>query len=172
MSALALVSVATPALAEVVSSNPNGFHLRHTVDLAVPPDAALSAFARVEGWWDPGHTYSGKASNLSLSLAPGSCFCERLPNGGGVEHMRVAFVQPGERLVLTGALGPLLFEAANGVMDVKADRTATGSRLTMDYKVAGFASGAADKLAPLVDQVLGAQIKRYRSFAAAQRSTR
>ena len=54
-----------------------------------------------------------------MSLSPGGCFCERLPNGGGIEHMRVAFVDPGKRLVLTGSLGPLLYQATAGVMDVQ-----------------------------------------------------
>ena len=50
------------------------------------------------------------AANLSLDAAPGGCFCERLPNGGGVEHMRVTYVEPGKRIVLTGSLGPLLYK--------------------------------------------------------------
>ncbi len=40
----------------------------------------------------------------------------------------------------------------------------------MDYNVAGFADGGADKLAPVVDGVLGAQFKRYREFARSQRA--
>ena len=52
-------------------------------------------------------------------------------------------------------------------MDVKVERIAGGSRVTLDYKAAGFANGGAEKLAPLVDQVLGDQFARYRKFAAA-----
>ena len=52
-------------------------------------------------------------------------------------------------------------------MDVQVERIAGGSRLTLDYKAAGFANGGADKLAPLVDQVLGDQVARFRKFAAA-----
>ena len=62
---------AAPASAEVVSASSNGFEVRETVNLVVPPDIAFAAFAAMPAWWDPQHTYSGKASNLSLSLEPG-----------------------------------------------------------------------------------------------------
>ncbi len=162
---LSAALVAAPASAEVVSSGPNGFHIRQSVQMVVPQERAFDVFGRVGSWWDSDHTYSGDAANLSLSLTPGGCFCERLPDGGGVEHMRVAYVVPGERLVLTGSLGPLLYEATTGVMDVRLERIAGGSRVTMDYKVAGFASANGAKLAPLVDLVLGKQMGLYRQTA-------
>jgi hypothetical protein len=99
-----------------------------------------------------------------MALNPGGCFCERLPNGGGIEHMRVSYLDPGKRIVLTGPLGPLLYEATAGVMDMKFERTAGGSKITMDYKAAGFANGGAEKLAPLVDGVLADQFRRYREY--------
>jgi hypothetical protein len=80
--------------------------------------------------------------------------------------MRVTYVQPGERAVLTGSLGPLLYEATTGVMDVKVERIAGGSRITMNYRAAGFAKGGAAEMAPIVDKVLGEQIKRLRVYAA------
>ena len=36
----------------------------------------------------------------------------------------------------------------------------------MNYRAAGFAKGNGDKMAPLVDQVLGDQMKRFRVYAA------
>ena len=166
---LALATLATPAVAqaEVVSASANGFEVRHVVQTVSPAPAAFDAFTRIPQWWNKEHTYSGDSATMSLSLTPGGCFCERLPTGGGVEHMRVAYIVPGERLVLTGSLGPLLFEATTGVMDVQVERIAGGSRLTMNYRAAGFANGGADKYAPLVDQVLGEQMARFRKFAAA-----
>jgi uncharacterized protein YndB with AHSA1/START domain len=164
-----LVVVASPALGEVVNASANGFEVRETVPLVVPPDAAFKAFGQLPQWWDPEHTYSGESANLRLDLVPGGCFCERIPkSGGGVEHMHVAFVEPGKRVVMTGALGPLLYEATSGVMDVQIKTIAGGSQLTLDYKVAGFANGGADKLAAAVDGVLGEQMKRYRAFATSQ----
>jgi hypothetical protein len=157
-----------PASAEVVSSNGNGFHIRETVQLVVPTAVAYDAFASLTGWWNAEHTYSGDSRNLSLALSPGGCFCERLTGGGGIEHLRVAYVDPGKRIVMTGSLGPLLYEATSGVMDVQVERIAGGSKVTLDYRVAGFAEGGAQKLAPVVDGVLAEQMRRYRAFARAQ----
>jgi len=166
------VLTATPATAEVVASGVHGFEVRQIVQVVIPQPAAYDAFTQVPRWWNPEHSYSGDAANLSLALTPGGCFCEKLPGGGGVEHLRLSHVAPGERLVLTGALGPLLYEAVAGVMDVKVERIAGGARVTLNYRAAGFANGGAAKLAPLVDQVLGDQMARYRKFAATLPRTR
>ena len=162
---LAAAPAAAPA--EVVAAGPNGFEVRHVVQIVVPQPIAFGAFTQISQWWNAEHTYSGKSSNLTLSLSPGGCFCEALDNGGGIEHLHVAYVAPGERLVMTGALGPLLYQAATGVMDIRVERIAGGSRVTLDYKVAGFANGGAEKLAPQVDQMLGDQMARYRKYAVA-----
>lgn len=167
--AVAALMAPTAAAAEVVSSSNNGFELRQTVELSTPPRDAFQDFTQIARWWDGDHTYSGKSANLTLVPRPGGCFCETLPGGGGVEHMRVAYVVPGERLVMTGSLGPLLYEATSGVMDVKVERTPRGSRLTLNYKVAGFANGGAAKLAPLVDLVLAGQLDLFRKYAARPR---
>ncbi|MEO7365744.1 MAG: ATPase [Sphingomicrobium sp.] len=170
--ALAMIVAPAAARAEVVAASSNGFEVRHSVAIVIPQPATFDAFTQVSQWWNAEHTYSGKSSNLSLSLNPGGCFCESLPGGGGIEHLHVAYVEPGKRLVLTGALGPLLFEAAAGVMDITVERIAGGSRLTLDYKVAGFANGGADKFAPAVDRMLGDQIARFRKYAAAMPKSR
>lgn len=169
--AIALL-VASPAAAEVVSVSPNGFEVRETVTLVVPADVAFSSFTHVAAWWDPEHSYSGEAKNLSLAMTPGGCFCERIPKtGGGIEHMRVTYLDPGKRVVLTGSLGPLLYEATAGVMDVQIKSAAGGSQLILDYRAAGFFKGGAEKLAPLVDQVLAEQMKRLRTYAAGRPRT-
>ena len=161
-----LMLAAAPASAEVVSASSNGFEVRETVPLVVPPDAAFKAFGDLPQWWDPQHTYSGDSANLRLDLVPGGCFCESMPKtGGGVEHMHVTFVDPGTHVVMTGTLGPLLYEATTGVMDVQIKTIAGGSQLTLDYKVAGFANGGAAKQAADVDAVLEAQLKRFRTYA-------
>ena len=162
-----LLFAATPAAAEVISAGPNGFEVQSAVSLVVPVPQAYAAFARLNAWWSDEHSYSGKAVNMKLALQPGGCFCEAIPESrGGVEHMRVAVVQPNERIVMTGSLGPLLYEAAPGVMDVTFERIAGGAKVTMNYRAAGFAKGNGDKMAPLVDSVLAEQMKRFRTFAA------
>src|SRR5687767_643204 len=160
------LSAATPAAAEVVSAGPHGLEVSNSVNLVIPVNQAYAAFGRIGAWWGDSHTYSGKAANMRLSLQPGGCFCETIPEGGGVEHMRVSVVQPNERIVMTGSLGPVLYEAASGVMDIKFERIAGGSRVVMNYRAAGFAKGGADKMAAGVDSVLADQLKRYRSYAA------
>lgn len=152
--------VATPAAAEVKSASPSSFSLEHRASVRLPPAQLFARFGRVGSWWDPQHSYSGQAGNLTMEMKAGGCFCERLPNGGGIEHLRVVYVEPGKRIVLTGALGPLLFEAVHGVMDVQIKPSASGSDLVLTYKAAGFAGGGADKVAPAVDRVLGEQVQR------------
>jgi hypothetical protein len=170
--AIALVGLATPAAAEVVTASPNGFEVRETIQLVVPPELAFNSFRDVAAWWDPEHTYSGESANLSLSLTPGGCFCERMPkSGGGIEHLRIVYVVPAKRVVMTGSLGPLLYEATTGVLDVQVKTIAGGSQVTLDYKVAGFANGGAAKLAPAVDEVLAAQMKRFRAYATSRPKT-
>ena len=163
---IAVSLMASPAAAEVVSASDHGFEIKHSVNLVIAQPEAFAAFGRIGQWWSNEHTYSGDAKRMSLQLRPGGCFCEPVDGGGGVEHMRVAYLQPGERVVLTGSLGPLLYEATSGVMDVKVERIAGGSRVTINYRAAGFANGGAAGMAPLVDQVLGEQIKRFRVYAA------
>ena len=165
--ALPFLIFATPASAAVLGATDNGFEIQQSVNLVVPQSEAYNSFGKIGQWWNSEHTYSGEASRLTMPLRAGSCFCETLDGGGGIEHMRVTFVQPGERVLLTGSLGPLLYEATIGVMDVKFERIAGGTRVTMNYRAAGFAKGGAAAMAPLVDQVLGDQMKRYRTFAAA-----
>ncbi len=158
--------ISSPAAAEVLGASDHGFEVQQSINLVIPQPQAFAAFGQVGQWWGKDHTYSGNSARMSMQLRPGGCFCETLDGGGGIEHLRVTFVQPGERVVLTGSLGPLLYEATAGVMDVKVERIAGGSRVTMNYRAAGFAKGGAAKIAPLVDQVLGDQMKRFRVFAA------
>jgi hypothetical protein len=157
---------AAPAAAAIVGASSHGFELRHSIDTPLPPAQALAAFGRIGAWWSKDHTYSGNAARLALQLRAGGCWCEQLDGGGGVEHMRVAYYQPGQRIVLTGGLGPLLYEATAGVMDVTVRKTPQGSRLTINYRAAGFARDNGTQMAAGVDQVLREQMERLRLYAA------
>jgi len=164
--ALSLALIAAPASATVVGADSHGFEVRHSIDVPLPPTRALAAFGQVGSWWSKDHSYSGDSTRLSIDLRPGGCWCERLDGGGGVEHMRVALYEPGKRIVLTGGLGPLLFEATTGVMSVRAIETKSGSQLVVNYRVAGFARANGTEMALAVDGVLREQIERLRLFAS------
>ena len=170
--AISLALFAAPAGAVVVGADSHGFELRHTLDLPIPPAQALAAFGKVGSWWSKGHTYSGTRARLSLARRPGGCWCEQLDGGGGVEHMRIALYQPGERVVLTGGLGLLLFEGTSGVMDVRATKTKKGSQLVINYRAAGFARGNGTEMALAVDQLLRDQTEHLRAFASKGAATR
>lgn len=155
-----LLLAATPSQAKVVSADPHGFEIRQEVTLSLTPAAAWARLGRIQSWWSKDHSYSGNSANLRLSLAPGGCFCESLPGGGGIEHLRVVYVDPAKRAVLTGALGPLLYEGVAGSMDITLKPMGAGTQISMTYRAAGFARGNGTALALAVDQVLSEQMTR------------
>jgi uncharacterized protein YndB with AHSA1/START domain len=159
------LAVASPAGAEVVHADNHGFEVSQEAIVRLAAPDALMAFTRVSSWWMADHTYSGNTANLSLDPRPGGCLCERFPGGGGIEHMRVTYFEPGKYLILTGATGPLLHEAVNGVMNVRVEGVEGGARLTLDYRASGFANGGAEKFAAMVNQMLGDTIDHYRVYA-------
>lgn len=159
-------SLGSGAQAEVKSSTASGFELENTLVVAAPPAQVYAAIGRIGGWWSASHTYSGKAENLSLDLKAGGCFCERLVDGGSVEHMRVVFAQPGKMLRLQGALGPLQAGALTGTMTWTLKPVQGGTEVTNSYVIGGYVAGGADKYAAPVDQVLGQQLKAFQASLA------
>ena len=159
----ALALIAAPASAEVKSSSATHFDLESRVTVPVPPARAYETLGRVGAWWNPAHTYSGDASNLRLELRAGGCFCETLPNGGTVEHMRVIQALPGSVVRLSGGLGPLQSEALAGTLTWTLRAVEGGTEISMVYLVAGHSRGNMTAMAPLVDNVLGEQMERLRA---------
>jgi hypothetical protein len=89
--AILFAIVAVPLRGEVIESTGAGFLVRNTAAINAPPAKVYTALTDGVGrWWDPAHTFSKDARNLSLDAKPGGCFCERLPDGGGLEHMSAA----------------------------------------------------------------------------------
>jgi hypothetical protein len=156
--AAGMLFAATPTHAKVILADAHGFEVRHDALLTGSPTDAWSKIARIQSWWSKAHTYSGNAANLRLSLTPGGCFCESFPGGGGIEHLRVTYADPGKRAILTGALGPLLYEAVAGSLDIELKRDGRATRVIFTYRTAGFARGNGSAMAPLVDKVLGEQV--------------
>jgi hypothetical protein len=163
--ALALLAAPVVPRAEVVARGPTGFQLRYAVASPLPPQAAYERFLAIGRWWSDAHTYSGKAAALRIDPVPGGCWCETLPNAGGVRHMTVAFVMPGKALMFEGGLGPLLSMGVHGTLSVGFKARDAGSEVAVNYNVSGFAPADMEKMADLVDQVLTEQLGRF----AAQR---
>lgn len=161
---IGLASLLAGAVAEgaVQQTRDDGFLIQSVVLVDARPEAAWRALIRVSSWWDPAHTWSGSAKSLRLEPRAGGCFCERLTNGGSVEHARVVFAQPGRLLRLDGALGPLQEMPVTGVLSYALAPDGPGTRITMTYHVAGALAVESAKLAPLVDQVMQGQFERLR----------
>ncbi|HEV8267266.1 MAG TPA: SRPBCC domain-containing protein [Thermoanaerobaculia bacterium] len=153
------------ASAAVADAAPAGFTVKHQATLAAPPERVYRALtAEVGKWWDGAHTYSGDAANLSIDSKAGGCFCEKLENGGSIEHMRVVLAWPKQLFRMTGGLGPLQETGSAGSLTFKLAPAPTGTNLEMTYVVGGYRQGGFEKLAPLVDSVLGVQFARFRSW--------
>lgn len=160
---------ASPAAAEVKSATPDGFEVESRVTVPASPAEAYAALGRIGEWWNPAHTYSGKATNLRLDLKAGGCFCETTEGGGTIEHLRVVYAQPGIMLRLQGGLGPLQAEGVAGTLTWTLKPVAGGTEIVQSYVVGGYVRGGAEKLASPVDQVMREQLERYRSRLAGGR---
>jgi uncharacterized protein YndB with AHSA1/START domain len=158
------LTVAGPATAEVKSATPNGFEAATTLTIAAPPDRVYAAFGEVGRWWSSSHTFSRDSANLNLELRAGGCFCERLKDGGSVQHLQVVYAAPGAGLRLRGALGPLQAEGVDGTLAWTLKPTEGGTSVTQSYVVGGCIRGGMEQWAPRVDRVLDEQLQRLKSF--------
>ena len=159
---------ASPVRAEVADAQPNGFEVRRQVVIAAPASAVWATLVQPSKWWASAHTWSGSAANLSLGAASGGCFCERLPNGGSVLHMTTVHAAPGQRLVLSGALGPLQTSGAAGALTFLLVEKDGQTTVTVTYDVGGYFKGGLDKLAAPVDGVLGQQVAGLKAAVEAK----
>lgn len=158
------VFLAASARADVVNADSSGFQVKTTLTVAAPPAKVYAALLKVGQWWNPEHTWSGNAANLSLSAKPGGCFCEKLEGRGGVQHMVVVYAAPGRELRLNGALGPLQTEAAIGNLSLVLTAKDEGTELAAVYSVGGYTKGGWVAWAPDVDAVLAQQFTRLKSY--------
>jgi hypothetical protein len=70
------VMLAAPLRGEVTESTTAGFSVRNGAAINAPPAKVYAALTdKVSGWWDPAHTFSHDARNLSVDAKPGGCFC-------------------------------------------------------------------------------------------------
>ncbi len=164
--ALACSLAAIPAAqAEVKSASADGFFITYEGQVAASATKTYGDVTQIQRWWDSEHTYSGKASNLSLKPEAGGCFCEKWKDGS-VEHGRVIMALPGKVLRLETALGPLQERALNGVLSFWIRSEDSTTTLSVEYRVNGASTSGLAELAPSVDEVLGAQVDRLRRYIA------
>ena len=150
----------------------NGFLVKLDVSINAPSAKVYEALVgQIGSWWNPEHTYSHDAKNLSIDARPGGCFCEKLPNGGGIEHARVIYVAPPQVVRFSGALGPLQASGVAGSMTWKLTGDAGSTRLELSYSVGGFIPGGFEKIAPAVEAMLREQLDRLKLFVETGKPT-
>ena len=182
-----LVFVVFPLLcqAEVKEVGDNGFTVSHTISTPASPAQSWQVMTgHIDTWWDPAHSWSGDSKNLYITAEAGGCFCERLPadgegTAGGVEHLRIIYINPPHELRFDGSLGPLQSMSLHGRMiwTVKAAQAGSaagsapestqGSTITFTYMVHGALQGGFAGLAPAVDGVIGLQLNHLAQKLAA-----
>lgn len=157
--------VQTMGFAEIADSGANGFTIKITTSIhATPADVYKKLVRNVGDWWDPRHTFSGDSHNLSIEEKSMGCFCEKLPNGGGVRHMEVLYFQPGQTLRLSGALGPLQELGAVGTLTFALKADGGETKLEATYALVGYQSQGMSHWAAPVDGVLIQQVTRLKNF--------
>lgn len=152
---------AASGLATAADVASNGFVVRQERTIEAPPARVYDALLQPGSWWNPQHTYSRDSRNLSIDARPGGCFCERLPNGG-VEHLRVVYLNRSEMIRLVGGLGPLQASAISGAMTWRVSPAASGTKFELIYNVSGMWPGGFDAIAPAVEGMLGEQVDRLK----------
>jgi hypothetical protein len=164
---MVLALVAQPARAEVIAASANGFIVRVVSEVAASPADAWRTMISPAQWWSSEHTFSGDAANLTLDPVVGGCFCETMPRpadapssqrAGGVQHMRIVYIEPPRAMRLVGALGPLQSEALVGTMTMTIKPTDKGSRILWEYVVGGYMRYKVEEISPAVDRMLASQM--------------
>lgn len=158
-SAVTLGVFASPAEAEISARSENGFRLTYERRVSASAEAVLEGVGRPAAWWSDAHTYSGSASNITVDLRPGGCWCEALP-GGGVKHAEAVLVWPEQRMVSFEApFGPLRSIGADAVLTMSwADaEDGAGRTLKWTFVVNGPGTGA---MADAIDAVTSEQFGR------------
>jgi len=152
------------AHAEVKQSAADSFFVSFTEPVAASASKAYVDITQIQRWWSSEHTWSGKASNLSLKPEAGGCFCERWKDGSA-EHGHVIMALPGKLLRVEAALGPLQEFALKGILSfwVKSAEDGT-TTVTVEYRVNGSSASGLDTFAPSVDEVIGLQVARLKRY--------
>ena len=109
---------------------------------------------------------------MSMDLQAGGCFCEKLADGGSIQHGRVIYTQPGSMVRLDSPLGPMQEMPVTGVLTFKLAPESGGTKITMTYRVSGTLTMEAAKLAPIVDHVMSTQLVRLKAYGDGLKSSK
>ena len=172
LGATALLVFSGPSGRAAPQVTSTGFLVKLEANINAPAAKVYETLiGQIGSWWNPEHTYSHDAKNLSIDARPGGCFCEKLPNGGGIEHLRVIYVAPPQVVRFSGALGPLQASGVAGSMTWKLTDDAGSTRLELSYSVGGFIHGGLGKIAPAVEAMLREQLDRLKLFVETGKPT-
>jgi len=173
LGALTLVMLSWTPAQSAPQVTPSGFLVKIEANINAPATKVYDALVgQIGSWWNPEHTYSHDAKNLSIDPRPEGCFCEKLPNGGGIEHLRVVYIAPPQLVRFSGALGPLQASGVAGSMTWKLTDGPDNTRLELSYSVGGFIPGGFEKIAPAVEAMLREQVDRLKMFVETGKPTK
>lgn len=163
---LSALLLALPAGAAVESTTENGFSVKETVHLAAPASRVYAAIIQPAKWWNPEHTFSKSAANLTLDARAGGCFCEKSPDGGSYQHLVVVKVSPGKALTLRGALGPFQSQGVDAALSWVLTPAGDQTDLVLTYNMGGYLAlpGGFDKWSKGADAMLAEQVARLQKF--------
>ncbi|HEY4943825.1 MAG TPA: hypothetical protein VII56_20520 [Rhizomicrobium sp.] len=158
------VLLVCPAGAAVTDSSASGFTLTESFQTSAPPAKVYGELIRPAHWWSAEHSYSHDAANFTLDARAGGCWCEKLPDGGSVQHMTVVMAMPGKMLRLRGALGPFQALGVDGALTFVLTPTADGgTAVKATYALGGYYKDGFANLAAAGDGVLAEQFARLKS---------
>jgi uncharacterized protein YndB with AHSA1/START domain len=160
----ACVFVAGTAGGAVVESTPQGFAVEERAHIAESPDRVYMALTEPAKWWNSQHTFSGNAANLSFDAHAGGCLCEKLANGGSVQHLTVIYAAPGTALRLKGALGPFQGQGVEGVLTFNLSPKDGGTDLLLQNNYGGFMKGGFGEWPASVDLMLTDLVGRLKHY--------
>ena len=172
----ALVLAAPTAQGKVVETGTDRFVTRDTASVKATPLAAWLALVKPGEWWNPEHSWSGDARNMTITPQGGGCFCERIPVGdsgnssameGSARHAEVLQAFPMKVLRMRGGFGPLQGEPATGVLTITLKEVPGGTRILWEYNVGGPMRYKVAEIAPAVDAVMTEQLKRLQAHLGA-----
>jgi uncharacterized protein YndB with AHSA1/START domain len=165
--ALAIVLMAAQSAAvhaAVTDQQATGFAIEETALIAASPDKVYAALLEPAKWWNPRHTFSGNAANLTLDAKAGGCLCETLPNGGSALHLTVVDVEPGSTLRLRGPMGPFQAEGVESALTFTLKADGIGTALTLDNNAGGYMKGGFGKWPALADGMLSDLVMRLQRY--------